>query len=237
MRVQNSVKNIIFGLSGQVISILMAIIVRTIFIYTLGIEYLGVDGLFTSLLMMLSLANLGFDTAMIYSLYKPLADENQQKIKALMDLYKRAYRVIGIVVLIIGLILLPFLPFLMNGGTDINHIEIIYLLFLINSVSSYFLVYKQSIIIADQRNHIISKIHTVFIIVSNLLQILILISLKSYILVLGSQILFRIIENIYIARKSNNLYPYLKENSEERLSTSERTLFYQELIFIISLQN
>ena len=91
MRIQNSLKNILFGLSGQIISIVMGFIVRTVFIYTLGIEYLGVDGLFTSILIMLSLANLGFDTAMIYSLYKPLAEKDIYKIQALMNLYQKAY--------------------------------------------------------------------------------------------------------------------------------------------------
>lgn len=143
MRIQNSIKNIFFGLSGQLISLGMGFLVRTVFIYTLGIEYLGVDGLFTSILLMLSLANLGFDTAMIYSLYKPLAEKDIYKIQALMNLYKNAYRIIGLVVLVIGLSLVPFLPYLMNGTTTIDHINIIYLLFLVQSVTSYYFVYKQ----------------------------------------------------------------------------------------------
>ena len=144
MRINNSLKNMLFGVYGQFISAVMGFLVRTVFIYTLGVEYLGVEGLFTSILMMLSLANLGFDSAMTYSLYKPLADNDITKIQALMNLYKKAYRVIGIVVLIIGLAILPFLSFLINGTTTVENLYLIYILFLISSVSSYFFVYKQT---------------------------------------------------------------------------------------------
>lgn len=229
MRIQNSVMNIFFGISGQLISIIMSFSVRTVFIYTLGIEYLGVDGLFTSILMMLSLANLGFDTAMIYSLYKPLAEKNQFKIQALMNLYRKAYRLIGIIVLLIGLLLIPFLSDLMNGTTNIENIHIIYILFLINSAASYFFIYKQSVIIADQRNYIISKIHSVYIILSNIIQILILITVESYIAVLSVQVIFRIVENIHIAKMSGKLYPFLIEKNNSKLSKRERKDFFANL--------
>lgn len=233
MRIQNSLKNMFFGLSGQIISTVMGFIVRTVFVYTLGVEYLGVDGLFTSILTMLSLANLGFDTAMIYSLYKPLAENDTYYIQALMNLYQKAYRLIGIIVLIIGLSLLPFLPHMMNGNTTIKNLNIIYLLFLINSASSYYFVYKQSIIIADQRNHIISKIHSVFTILSNLIQILLLLVTENFIIVLSAQIAFRIIENIYIANKANKLYPYIKEKNNSELSKGDKKHFFENLYALL----
>lgn len=229
MRIQNSLKNMFFGLSGQIISLVMGMVVRTVFIYTLGIEYLGVDGLFTSILLMLSLANLGFDTAMIYSLYKPLAENDTYKIQALMNLYKKAYRIIGIVVLLIGLSLLPFLPYLINGETKIDNINIIYLLFLLQSVSSYYFVYKQSIVVADQRNHVISKIHSVFIIISNLFLIILLLTIGNYLIVLSTQVVFRIIENAYIAKKADKLYPFIRENKNASLTKKDRKLFYENL--------
>lgn len=229
MRVQNSLNNMFFGVSGQIISAIMGFMVRTVFIYTLGIEYLGVEGLFTSILTMLSLANLGFDTAMIYSLYKPIAEKDTYKLQALMNLYQKAYRLIGIIILLIGLSLLPFLPHLMNSQTTINNLNIIYILFLLNSVSSYYFVYKHSIIIADQRNHIISKIHTVFIILSNIAQIILLLSTENYIAVLTTQILFRIFENRYIAKKANALYPFIKEKNNAKLSKKEKKLFFKNL--------
>jgi O-antigen/teichoic acid export membrane protein len=229
MRIQNSIKNIFFGLSGQIISAVMGFFVRTVFIYSLGIEYLGIDGLFTSILIMLSLANLGFDTAIVYSLYKPLAENDIYKIQALMNLYQKAYRLVGLIVLLIGLSLLPFLPYLMNGETTISNISIIYLLFLSNSVLSYYFVYKQSIIIADQHNHIISKIHSVFTIISNILQMILLVIFSNYMLVLVAQITFRIIENVYLANKANQLYPYLKTKNNATLSKEDRKLFFGNL--------
>ncbi|RDW20414.1 lipopolysaccharide biosynthesis protein [Oceanobacillus chungangensis] len=229
MRIQNSLNNMIFGISGQIISLVMGFVVRTVFIYTLGIEYLGVDGLFTSILLMLSLANLGFDTAMIYSLYKPLAENDTYKIQALMNLYKKAYRIIGLIVLTIGLSLLPFLPFLMNGDTNIKNINLIYILFLLQSATSYYFVYKQSIIIADQRNHVISKIHSIFTIISNIPLIILLLTTRNYIAVLSTQVVFRIIENAYIANKANKLYPFLKESNNASLAKEDRKLFYENL--------
>lgn len=233
MRIQNSLKNMLFGLSGQIISIVMGFIVRTVFIYTLGVEYLGVDGLFTSIFIMLSLANLGFDTAIIYSLYKPLAENDTYKIQALMNLYQKAYRLIGLVVLLIGLLLLPFLPSFMNGETKIDNINFIYLLFLLSSVSSYYFVYKQSMIIADQRNHIISKIHIVFTILSNFLQIVLLVTIGNYIVVLITQLILRVIENVYIANKANKLYPYLTTKNNARLSKEERKTFFGDLYALL----
>lgn len=233
MRIQNSLKNILFGLSGQIISIGMGFVVRTVFIYTLGIEYLGVDGLFTSILLMFSLANLGFDTAIIYSLYRPLAEKDIYKIQALMNLYQKAYRLIGVVVLLLGLSLLPFLDYLVNADTMIKDINIIYLLFLISSVSSYYFVYKQSIIIADQSNYIISKIHTLFIIISNALQIVLLIIISDYIVVLIVQLTLKVIENVYIANKANKLYPFLKEKNNAKLSKADRREFFENLYSLL----
>lgn len=229
MRVQNSIRNMLFGVSGQVISLVMGFVVRTVFISTLGIEYLGVNGLFSNILTMLSLANLGFDTAIIYSLYKPLAEDNKYKIQALLNLYRRAYKAIGIIVLLLGLMLLPFLRYLMNGETNINNIEIIYILFLINSVSSYCFVYKQSVIIADQSNYIISKINSIFTIISNIVQIVILVITKNYILLLSIQIFIRVIQNAYISQQANKRYPFIKEKNSAKLSKEERKGLFKNL--------
>ncbi|MBR7796666.1 sugar translocase [Agaribacter marinus] len=229
MRIENSIRNMFFGVSGQVISLIMGMIVRTVFIYTLGIEYVGVEGLFSSVLLILSLTNLGFDTAMIYSLYKPLAEKDTIKIQAYMNLFKKAYRIIGAAVCVIGLLLLPFLPYLLNGDTRIDHLNAIYLLFLLQSVMSYYFVHKQAIIIADQRHHIISKIHSVFIVMTNLCLIVLLLTTKNYIVVLSTQVAFRVMENVYIARKANQLYPFLMEGAHATLPKKDRKQFFSNL--------
>jgi O-antigen/teichoic acid export membrane protein len=229
MRIQNSLRNMLFGLFGQMISVISGFAVRTVLIYTLGVEYLGVEGLFSSILLMLSLTNLGFDNAMIYSLYKPLAENNIPKIQSLINLYKNAYRIIGLVVLIIGLSIFPFIDYIIKDPPAIKHIEIIYLLFLMNAVASYYFIYRQSVIIADQRNYIISRIHTVFILLSNLFQILLLLTTHNYILMLSIQIGVKIIENIYIGHKANQLYPSVFKRNNSKLSKKDKESFFSSL--------
>ncbi|WP_174734422.1 lipopolysaccharide biosynthesis protein [Mesobacillus harenae] len=229
MRIQNSFKNMAFGLSGQIIISLMGFIVRTIFIKELGMDYLGLNSLFTSILVMLSVANLGFDSAIVYSLYKPLADKDYIKIQALMNLYKKAYRMVGSAILINGLCLMPFLPLIVGKDTNIQNINTFYLLFLINSVLSYFLIYKKSIIIADQKNYIISKIHTAATVTLNLFQLLQLVVVGDYLFYLTIQIVFNSLENLYVAYKANKLYPFLKEKNNNKLSAGDRKSFFQNL--------
>jgi O-antigen/teichoic acid export membrane protein len=229
MRIQNSLKNMTFGLFGQVIISFAGFIVRTVFIKILGIEYLGLNGLFTSILVMLSVANLGFDSAIIYSLYKPLADKDHRKIQALMNLYKNAYRIVGIVVLVIGLLIVPFLPLIIGREIEIENIYTIYLLFLLNSVLSYFVIYKKSIIIADQKKYIISKIHTFLTLILNLVQIIQLVIVGDYLLYLIIQIILNFGENVFVALKANRLYPFLKEKNHAKLSNEERKRFFENL--------
>lgn len=229
MRIKNSLTNISFGLFSQVISILINFGMRTVFIQKLGIEYLGLEGLFTGILMALSLANLGFDTAIIYSLYKPLADKDKVKIQALMNLYRKAYKVVGLVILSIGLLLAPFLKYFIDGEPAVENITLIYILFLLNTAISYLFVYKQSILIADQKTYIISKVHIYFVIVTNVIQILILLTTKNYILILITQIIFRVLENIYIVRLTNKLYPYINVKNNSKLTSEDKKEFYQNL--------
>lgn len=151
MRTENSIKNSIIGILGQVFNIILNFVSRTIFIFILGANYLGVNGLFTNILSMLSLAELGIGSAIIYHMYKPLANKDEEKLKSLMHLYAKAYRYIGLVVAIVGLSIVPFLGVIIKDKPNVEHLTIIYLLFLANSVVSYFFAYKTSIITADQK--------------------------------------------------------------------------------------
>ena len=127
-------------------------IARRVFVMFLSVEYLGLSGLFSNVLTMLSLAELGFGAAISYSLYKPLAFGEKHKIQALMKLYRKAYQIIGTLVLLLGFAFTPFMHILMKEIPDIPHLYGIYILYVINSGSSYFLGYKRTIIIADQRS-------------------------------------------------------------------------------------
>ena len=149
MRSVNSLKNTSYAMLTQILSLIFKFIIQTIFIKTLGAEYLGVNGLFTNVLQMLSLAELGIGSAITYNLYKPLANNNEKEIKAYMNFYKKAYNFIGLFILIIGLCITPFLKFFIKNQSQVDNLNLIYLLFLLNTVLSYFFAYKRSIIIAD----------------------------------------------------------------------------------------
>ena len=165
-RTKNSMKNVLVGSGGQVLSIFLNFISRSIFIYFLGIEYLGINGLFTNILSILSLAELGIGNAIIYSMYKPIADNDKEKLKGLMNLYSTVYKIIGIVIAVIGICITPFLGFIIKNKPDIDNLTLIYLMFLANTVVSYFFSYKRSIITCDQRLYICLIYKYIFIIIN-----------------------------------------------------------------------
>lgn len=222
MRSKNSLVNIVFGIGGKFLTIFTQFFVRTIFIHYLGSEYLGVNGLFTNILSILSLAELGIGNAIIFSLYKPLAQKDNKKVKALMGLYEKSYRIIAIIVLTLGLLLVPFLKYIIKNPPNINeNLILIYVLFLLNSVISYLFAYKRSLIIADQKEYIVTIITNIFNLLSSILQIIMLIVTKSFINYLIVQIVSTIITNIYISSKADKIYPMLKNKDRECLDKEE----------------
>lgn len=220
-RAEASVKNSSFSIITQVLTVIINFIVKTFFIYTLGSEYLGINGLFSNIITMLSLADLGIGIAIPYSLYKPLSEKNNEKIKTLMKFYKKVYNIIGIFVLLIGLSITPFLPLIIKDMPNIQHIYLIYDLFVIHSASSYFFIYKKFLIDSDQKSYITSKITFIFSTILSIIQIIILIFTHNFILFLLSSIIIVIIQNIYISKKAEQLYPFLKEKNISKLDKKE----------------
>ena len=211
MRTKNSIKNIIIALILNLISIIIGLISQKVFISSLGTEYLGINGLFTNIISMLGIVELGLGSAIIYNLYKPVADNNKKKIKSLMHFYKISYRIIAVVVTIIGLLIIPFLGLIVKDVNISENLIIIYLLFLTDIVCSYLLTYKRSILYAYQKSYIINIVHIGYLLCMNLFQILILIYTKNYYLYLIIKIIARIIENIVITKIANKSYPILLE--------------------------
>lgn len=220
MRTNNTFKNIRTALIGQILGILLSYISRIFFVKYLGADYLGVNGLFTNVLALLSLADLGIGSALVYSMYKPLASNDKQQLKSLMNFYAKVYNIIGIVVLILGLGLLPFLNVLIKDRPDIPNLELYYILFLLNTVITYFYAYRRSIIIADQKNYIVSYYHNLYIVILNIVQISLLITTKNYFLFLASQTILIFVENYLINLKSRKLYPYLNNIKGYKLDTT-----------------
>ena len=220
-RTKNSVINSIYASVSQIVTILLTFIVRTVFIQVLSAEYLGVNGLFTNIITMLSLADLGIGISIPYTLYKPLAEDNKSKIKVLMKLYSKIYNVIGIVVLLIGVAITPFLKYIIKDIPDIPEINIIYILFVVNSACSYFFVYKKLLMDSDQKGYIANKIIMITTIVKSAVEILILYITKNYIAYLLVSIVVTILQNLAISIKCNKMYPYIKEKTEEKVSKED----------------
>lgn len=229
MRSENAMKNIIVNISSQLVSIILSFLCRTIFIQMLGETYLGISGVFSNVLSMLSLAELGIGSAIVFSMYRPLAQNDHKKIAALMALYKKAYHTIGWIVAAVGLAITPFYPYFIKDASDLPNLTFIFLLYVFNSSLTYFFSYKQSIIVADQKSYICTLYQYGFCITQNLLQIWILIQTKNFILYLAVQILFSFFTNLFLARKANKMYPYLKKYEKEKLSKPDRAAIVKNI--------
>ena len=221
-RTKNSIRNSSFSIITQILTVIMDFVVKTIFIAVLGSEYLGVNGLFSNIITLLSLADLGIGVAIPYSLYKPLAEGNKKKIQGLMNYYRKIYNVIGTIVLVVGLSLTPFLNFIIKDMPDIEGLRLIYALFVTHSALSYFFVYKKFLIESDQKGYIISKITFICSLGLNITRVILLLITKNYILYLFCSIVFVLIQNFWYSHKANQLYPYIKEENEESISIEDK---------------
>lgn len=216
-RTKAVLKNAIVGISGQLIAKLLGFISRTIFIQQLGIIYLGLNGLFSNILSILSLAELGIGSAIIFSLYKPLAEKNEVLIKSLMDFYAKVYKVIGLVIFGLGVSIIPFMDFFIKEKPDIPNLNLIYILFLTNTVLSYFFAHKRSIFSADQKNYINVIYDNIFNLIMVILQIIILLLTSNFILYLIIQIICVFLSNVFISLKANKMYPYINNRMKIKI--------------------
>ena len=214
-RTKNSVRNLSYALVGQGIGFIVSFIARIFFIRTLGREYLGLNGLFTNILTILSLAELGVGEAITYSLYKPLAENDIRKCTMLMQVYKKVYNVIGIAILLVGVALTPFLPLIIKDMPNIPYINLIYILFVVNTSVSYFFSYKRNLIIADQKRYIATFYRYLAHIVFTFLEIVYLVFFKNFIGYLIIMIAATLADNLMVSRKAMKMYPYL--NSKEKI--------------------
>lgn len=229
-RIRKSTYNLLSGFAFRILGIITAFLVRTVFIHCLNTDYLGINGLYSNILSMLSLTELGFGTAMIYSMYKPLAEKNQQKISQLLELYKIVYRVVGTVILVLGIILVPFLDCFVKDAPDIQGLTIYYVLFLLNSVVSYwFFSYRNSILQADQKAYVLTGYQSVFNIVKTVLQIILLLIFKSYIVYLVTQIGCTIAQNIAVAVRVQRDYPDALAKPATPLPNVERKKIFRDV--------
>jgi len=215
MRTKKSIKNVSVMLSTQFITLALSFISRTVFIKTLGSEYLGFNGLFASILNGLSLAEMGIGTAISYALYKPVAENNIELIKSLLAFYRKCYLIIGIFIICVGVLLIPFLPYLIkNAITAPVNITQIYLCFLANSAFVYFFAHKRIIIDISQNKYITSAMDFAGKTMVSIIQIFILLKFQNYMFFLYVQIIGTVVSTLIIKVIADKKFPYIKEKCD-----------------------
>ncbi|MBE6927220.1 MAG: hypothetical protein E7467_01805 [Ruminococcaceae bacterium] len=230
-RTEKATKNIAWSIFGKLITLAVNFLVRTVFILVLDKTLLGVNGLYTEILGLLSFAELGFGTAMNFAMYKPMAEGNEEKIYALLKFYKKVYRIIAVTVLAIGLALLPFLGHLIKGAERISpqELKIYYVFFLVNSVSSYFLSYKTAYVNAAQKNYIATNYETICKVATTMLQVLVLWIFKDYLAFLIAQIVVSISSKVIFSIYLDRRFAIFTKKMEVRLSKEDKGHIFAEV--------
>lgn len=222
-RLKNSALNFASGFLGRVLTILLNFAVRTIFIYCLNEAYLSVNGLYSNILTVLSLAELGFGSAMVYRMYAPVAVKDYQKTAALLQFYKKIYIIIGVVIFLLGLCVIPFMDYIIKDEPDISGLTLYYILFLVNtSISYWFSSYKASVLYADQKEYIKTNVQNTMAILQSGLQIVLLLLFRKYLLYLLIQLAGNIFLNLYVAHLVDKRYPEIQTYQGASLSAEER---------------
>lgn len=211
MRSESSIKTVITAVISNILTILIGFIAQAIFVKTLGTEYLGINGLFNNILSMLAIVELGFGSAIIVNLYKPVAKGDNEKVKSLLSFYKTIYRIIAIIIAILGIILLPFLKYIIGEVNIEENIQLIFFLYLVDIVVSYLLTYKRSILYANQKSYITNIVHMGYVIIMNFMQIMYLLYYSNLLGYLIIKIVCRALENIILTVIANKKYPYTCE--------------------------
>lgn len=237
-RTGRSIINIIFGIINFAIKTIMVFIVRKIFIKTLGLEYLGLNSLFANILTIMSIAEVGISTAVSQTLYGYLANNEREKIGAILGFYKKANHIIAVIVAIIGCCLIPFLKFIITQEVTIDiSLELIYVLTLANVIASYIFSYRKVIYQTNQRIDVLYNITSVYYILLYIAQIVILITTKNYIIYLLSNIVITIMENVTIHFASKKMFKefviyenqLLETGVKSKIKTNVMSLLYQKI--------
>lgn len=207
-RTQKTVVNSFFLIANRLLLIILSFVLRTAFIKILGDQYTGVASVFTTILATLSLSELGFSTAIATALYRPLKDNNQILIQQIMDFYKKVYRLVAFFIFVVGIMLIPFLHYLIKGVPDIKeNITVIYFLYIVKTVSSYLMIYKITLLSADQKLYVVKKLEMLCQIIRYAVEIVVLFVFREYIIYLVLEIASTILQNFIITKRAEREYP------------------------------
>ncbi|EOU1563263.1 oligosaccharide flippase family protein [Clostridium perfringens] len=237
MRINNSMKNIYTSILAQIIVIFLGFISRKVFLDSLGTEYLGINGLLTNILSMLSLVEGGIGVSITYNLYKPLSEKNEEKIIALIQLYKKLYGILAIFIFLLSLTLYPFLGIIIKDTQEVPFVGLIYFIFVIKNMISYLNAHKWALINADQKGYVLVKYDLLFNIINTIAKIIILLITKNYILYLLIEAGIFVIQNLWNGRIVNKRYSYIKtrkryfveKDVKENLITNVKALFLHNI--------
>lgn len=234
-RTKNSILNINYSIVSQLFKIIFSFLSRTIFIYILGKEILGINGVYTSILNYLALSELGIGSAVIFTLYKPIANNNIKKIISIICFYRNVYKIIGIVILGAGFCIIPFLQKIVSDYPLTVNLYIAYIIYVINIASSYLLFsYRQVLLIVSQKKYIIEKTNIFYYFITNCIQITLLFLFHNYIIYLLIQFLSQITQQFWIYKIVGKEYPYLDNIKQAILSDTDKKIIGKN-IFSISL--
>lgn len=242
MRTKLFIKNSIVILVTKVLCYLAEFVARTVLIRTLPMEYVGVTGLFSNILTVLSLSELGFGTVLVYSMYAPIAQNDEEKLLALTNFYKKVFRIIAMLVGIIGAAVTPFLPYIIKDSPNVPGLSLFYLLYLANTVLSYTFTYRQSLFLADQKMYITNFYSNLLHIARTATQVILLVTFHSFTLYLLVQLPFTLYTNLLLSYKAKKAYPFLNTEKHPSLSSDEKksifknvyAMFYHRLGYTIA---
>lgn len=229
-RTQNSVNNIVTGLIAQIFSLGLQFVSRTVFIKVLGIAYLSVNGLFSNILTIFSFAELGIGQAIIFSLYKPIREKNYEAIRGLMELYRKTYRIIGMLILGVGVLFLPFLPFLLDGSAEgIENLYTIYLLFVLDSGISYFFSYRQSYLVACQQQYHLNIFNCIFSILREIVRVILILTVRRFVPLLIFGCVWTVLQNAFLSALAVKKHPYIRNTKGCRIAPEEKKTILQNI--------
>ncbi|MGX2961377.1 lipopolysaccharide biosynthesis protein [Peribacillus sp. JNUCC 23] len=229
MRTTNSIKNISISIISQLVIVVLGFISRKVFLDSLGVDYLGINGLLTNVLSMMALVEGGIGLSIVYNLYKPLAEDDREKVIALVQLYKKVYGLLAIIIFLISICLYPFLGNLMKDGHSISNITIIYFLFVAKNMISYLNAHRWSLINADQKGYVLVRMDVIFQVFTTIAKIIVLVLTENYILYLAIELLIFILQNIINGRIVNNRYRYIKTKEKFIIDISTKNNIIQNV--------
>lgn len=230
-RVKNSFYNVSATLVEYFLKLVLVFITRTIFIKKLGSDYLGLEGLFTNIIQILSITELGLGSAITFSLYKPLFEKNYNKINLLMKVFKKCYFVIGLIIAVIGLIIIPFLPIIINSSVDFGNVYLIFFLYILQTLSTYwFLAYNEILLNADQKQYKAFMVNNIIIVIKFIMQLISLIVYESFLMFIISTIISNLLRNYLITRLVRKNYSYLNIKNDYKLDDDEKSTLVKNVV-------